>query len=367
MAFQIVRSESKVPIWMKLVTDEESWNRSPAYCKISITRFVPPPTSHVYAMTQFLRHMCRLASCPTAQSRDASGFDRYFSHFRPFQLLPVSGLYLAVDRAGEGRDIWTLNPDQITDFLVLFYALGLGYISCLPFVKASILFMHLRIFPDEKFRIILWCTQVFNCLLLLESFAGTICSCHPLNFFWSGWAGEMKGKCIKVNAFILFYGVVSVVLDLWMLILPATQLYSLHMKLRKKIGVMLMFSVGIFSECISHQNTAALCNILKNHRSLWSRIELCVGIFVAYLPSTRQVWRRFFPTLLEAMRALRPGQSAITSNNRSQELTGSGPSGRPYVVSYKESSIAHLVGGFKKVSLTNLSPIESGLETTEKK
>ncbi|OHW92662.1 putative CFEM domain-containing protein [Colletotrichum incanum] len=352
MAFQIVRSESKVPIWMKLVTDEESWNRSPAYCKISITRFVPPPTSHVYAMTQFLRHMCRLASCPTAQSRDAS-MGRHLTS-KQIQIVAflsisyfISGLYLAVDRAGEGRDIWTLNPDQITDFLVLFYALGLGYISCLPFVKASILFMHLRIFPDEKFRIILWCTQVFNCLLLLESFAGTICSCHPLNFFWSGWAGEMKGKCIKVNAFILFYGVVSVVLDLWMLILPATQLYSLHMKLRKKIGVMLMFSVGIFS--------------------LWSRIELCVGIFVAYLPSTRQVWRRFFPTLLEAMRALRPGQSAITSNNRSQELTGSGPSGRPYVVSYKESSIAHLVGGFKKVSLTNLSPIESGLETTEKK
>ncbi|KZL78094.1 CFEM domain-containing protein [Colletotrichum tofieldiae] len=117
--------------------------------------------------------------------------------------------------------------------------------STLSFVKASILFMYLRIFPDEKFRIILWCTQLFNCLLLIAFVAGTVGACQPLNFFWSGWTGEMKGKCFNLNAFVLCHGVFNVVLDLWMLILPATQLYSLRMKLGKKIGVMLMFGVGI--------------------------------------------------------------------------------------------------------------------------
>lgn len=37
----------------------------------------------------------------------------------------------------------------------------------------------------------------------------------------------------------------NIALDVWMVILPFTQLYHLGLKLRKKVGVIAMFSVGI--------------------------------------------------------------------------------------------------------------------------
>lgn len=105
--------------------------------------------------------------------------------------------------------------------------------------------MYLRIFPDENFRRILWSTQLFNCLVFIAFIASTFASCQPLTFFWTGWTGEVKGKCINLNAFVMCHGIINVVLDVWMIILPATQIYDLRMKLKKKIGVMLMFSVGV--------------------------------------------------------------------------------------------------------------------------
>ncbi|KZL74098.1 CFEM domain-containing protein [Colletotrichum tofieldiae] len=229
--------------------------------------------------------------------------------------------YLA-ETAGAGRDVWTLTPDQITELLLIVYIFGILYFVSLAFIKISIIFLYLRIFPDEKFRKVLWLTQVFNLLLLITFVAAQLALCQPLKLAWVGWTKEIEGKCFNRNVFIILHGAINVALDLWMLVLPLTQLYKLHMKTRKKLGIMLMFSIGIF-ERISDQGSNGLLNILQClwfvsinstlyllktililasadslETALWSHIELCVGVVVACLPSTRQVWSRFFPVVL---------------------------------------------------------------------
>ncbi|KAI3535521.1 CFEM domain-containing protein [Colletotrichum filicis] len=242
--------------------------------------------------------------------------------------------YLA-EQTGAGRDIWALSENQITDFLLLFIIFGMLYMTCLAFIKASIIFLYLRIFPDETFRRILWCTQLFNLLLWIAFIAGTFGSCQPLHFFWHGWKRDMEGKCFNLNAFAMCHGALNVALDAWMLVLPATQVYSLRMQRKQKLGVMLMFSVGVFLTAVSAYRIKALL------------------IFATSYNVTGKSETRDSPSAMHS-----------TDSNRSrlipelplvQHRAMSDPNERPRLVSYEESSIAHLVGDFNDIDLNNLS------------
>ncbi|TDZ29044.1 hypothetical protein C8035_v004622 [Colletotrichum spinosum] len=173
----------------------------------------------------------------------------------------------------------------------------------------------------------------------------------------------MQGTCINLNAFAMCHGALNVFLDVWMLILPATQTYNLRMQKKRKLGVMLMFSVGIFLTAVSAYRIRALQLFATSYNvtadsfqsSLWSNIELCVGIFVACLPSTRQVWRTIFPKILEVTHLSRSGRSGTGSKNTASRVsrTVSSQPGRPSAL-YEESSIAHLVGDFHGIDLNDL-------------
>ncbi|KAK1467278.1 CFEM domain-containing protein [Colletotrichum melonis] len=257
--------------------------------------------------------------------------------------------YLA-EQTGAGRDIWALSENQITDFLLLFIIFGMLYMTCLAFIKASILFLYLRIFPDETFRRILWCTQLFNLLLWIAFIAGTFGSCQPLHFFWHGWKRDMEGKCFNLNAFAMCHGALNVALDAWMLVLPATQVYSLRMQRKQKLGVMLMFGVGVFLTAVSAYRIKALL-IFATSYNVTGKSETRNS--PSAMHSTDSNRSRLIPELsLVQHRAM----SAKGSHSASQaSRSAADPNERPRLVSYEESSIAHLVGDFNDIDLNNLS------------
>jgi len=281
-------------------------------------------------------------------------------------------LYLS-ERSGAGRDIWTLTPDQITSRVLTLFICSLLYTNGLVFIKASILFFYLRIFPDEKFRRVLWGTQLFNLLLGISTAATILGACRPTDFFWYGWwTGKMEDKCIDLNAFTICSGALNLALDVWMLMLPASQTYNLRMEWKKKAGVMLMFGVGILLTAISAyrikviMDFAASTNITGNSflTTLFSHIELCVGIFVACLPSALQAWNTMSPKLVQATRLssrlFNPAKDSHDASKAMQSTTGACE--QPPVAVYDESSIAHLIGDFKRIDLNKL-PDQSTTET----
>ncbi|KAK1975685.1 CFEM domain-containing protein [Colletotrichum cereale] len=234
---------------------------------------------------------------------------------------------VSATKSGAGRDIWTLSPDQITQLLMIVYVFGLLYFFCLAFIKISIVFLYFRIFPDERFRKVLWVTQVFNLLLLISYAAGQLALCQPLELAWVGWTKEVPGKCFNRNEFIISHGAINVALDLWMLGLPLTQLYGLRMQRRKKLGVMVMLSLGVFLTAVSAYRLKAVMDFATSYNasadslatSIWSHIELCVGVIVACLPSTRQVWIKVFPTVLKATWKVSPDTTTTTEVSLSAE------------------------------------------------
>lgn len=149
------------------------------------------------------------------------------------------------ERNGLGRDIWTLEPWRITEFLKVFFVFEVLYTLTLGLIKTSILFLYLRLFPDPKFRRTVWATQAFNFLMVGCFIISDFLQCQPISFFWQNWDGEHSGRCFNINALAWAHSALNIALDFWMLYLPATQVWSLQMKVRKKIGVILMFGIGI--------------------------------------------------------------------------------------------------------------------------
>lgn len=145
---------------------------------------------------------------------------------------------------GLGKDIWTLTPKQITDFVHAFYAMEILYFLQVAMLKLTLLFFYLRIFPAPNFKRIIWGTAAFDCLFGAVFVFFAIFQCQPINFYWKHWDGEHEGKCLNVNALGWTNAAISIALDFWMLALPISQLVNLKLHWKKKVGVAMMFVVG---------------------------------------------------------------------------------------------------------------------------
>ncbi|RAL66440.1 hypothetical protein DID88_006131 [Monilinia fructigena] len=165
----------------------------------------------------------------------------------PSAIINVQGL----TSNGLGKDIWTLTFKNISDMIRFFYAAELLYFAQVSFVKISILFFFLRLFPDRKIRWTIWGTIIMNVIILIVFEFLAAFQCRPISFYWKGWDEEHSGTCLDINALAFTSAGVSIVMDIWILTLPLTQLYDLNLHWKKKIGVGAMLCIGIVVTVVS--------------------------------------------------------------------------------------------------------------------
>lgn len=58
------------------------------------------------------------------------------------------------------------------------------------------------------------------------------------------WDGVADGKCLNFDLGAVIHAIINILLDVAIFALPLTQLWGLNLSRKKKIHVMLMFSVG---------------------------------------------------------------------------------------------------------------------------
>lgn len=162
-----------------------------------------------------------------------------------FIFVGLVGASVIEARNGLGRDLWTLTPEQISSFLKIFWICSVLYTIALTLTKVSICFLYLRLFLDEKFRRIVWATQVFNFALLVSFIIVSTLQCRPISFYWTGWDGEHHGSCTNLNAAAWAHAAIHIALDIWMLSLPVPQIWRLNMSLERKAAILAMFGLGI--------------------------------------------------------------------------------------------------------------------------
>ncbi|KAF5972897.1 hypothetical protein FCOIX_9101 [Fusarium coicis] len=153
---------------------------------------------------------------------------------------------------GLGLDIWFVEEDNIRTFLILIFASELSYAIALALVKLSILAFFLRIFPDQTFRTVVRWTTIFILVMCPIYLVLILVQRRPLDVLWNGWRDKRpRGVILSANLIGITHGAWNVALDVWMMILPMTQLLKIGIKLKKKIGVIAMFGVGLFLTIVS--------------------------------------------------------------------------------------------------------------------
>jgi hypothetical protein len=187
---------------------------------------------------------------------------------------------------GLGQDLWTLSPEEITKMLQYFYVMACLYFTQVMLLKLTLVFFYIRVFPSAPVQRILWGTVVFVVLWGFTFVVVAIFQCKPISFFWTHWDGFHQGHCLDINAITASNAGISIALDLWILGIPLWQLWGLKMHWKKKVGVALMFCVGTFVTVVSILRLSALVHFAQSSNaswefydvSVWSSIEICVGI-----------------------------------------------------------------------------------------
>lgn len=118
------------------------------------------------------------------------------------------------------------------------------YFFTIGFVKISFLLFFLQIFPEKRFRHTVWGVIFFNGASMLAFGLAATFVCSPINYAWKQWDGEHAGKCVNNNSLAFSHAAFSILIDFVTLSLPITQIWNLQLGMKKKIGVLLMFSVG---------------------------------------------------------------------------------------------------------------------------
>ena len=149
---------------------------------------------------------------------------------------------------GIGRDLWTLTDEQITDFGRYFYVMEVIYFAQVALLKMALLFFYLRIFSTttRTVRALLWATTAFTAAYGVAFVLVAIFQCWPVSFFWHRWDAPpgAGGTCLSINAIAWSNAAISIVLDIWMLAIPISQLKKLRLSWRKKAGAGVMFCTG---------------------------------------------------------------------------------------------------------------------------
>lgn len=145
---------------------------------------------------------------------------------------------------GLGKDVWKLLPEELVTFAEFLYVMEVLYLAELSLIKLSLSLFYLNIFPGATIRRLLWGTAIFNILFGVTFVTTAIFQCTPVSYFWTQYEEHSSGRCININAFGWTNAAVSVAIDIWMIAIPLSQVGSLNLHWKKKVGVIIMFLTG---------------------------------------------------------------------------------------------------------------------------
>lgn len=121
------------------------------------------------------------------------------------------------------------------------------YAVTVMLVKAAILQEWRRIFlplgTKNTFYYTCYALMVFNILFYSASVIAICLQCTPYARIWDKTITE--GSCISTTTLEIAGAVINLASDLIVLILPQKTIWRLQMSMRNKIGVSVVFAVGI--------------------------------------------------------------------------------------------------------------------------
>ncbi|KAI2918983.1 hypothetical protein CBS147320_8768 [Aspergillus niger] len=161
----------------------------------------------------------------------------------------TAGLSLAGSTLGAGKHVWAVSLADISSIFKVLFTYTFMYAAGCSAYKLSILFFYRRVFVVVHQPLSLRLSILFGFLLALSYpvivWVAMGNCCRPLSYFWNQFLGA-SGTCVDTDTFFLATGIINMVNDIIILLIPFRQIAKLQMNRRKKIAVCLILALGGF-------------------------------------------------------------------------------------------------------------------------
>ena len=108
-------------------------------------------------------------------------------------------------------------------------------------IKLSILFLYGRIFVQPWFKKALIALGAFVIAYSIAQIFGDIFQCVPIKSLWDP---SVSGYCINYPDLIIIMGVINIVTEIIMLVLPLPLLWRLQLSRSRKSLLTVLFTMG---------------------------------------------------------------------------------------------------------------------------
>jgi hypothetical protein len=128
-------------------------------------------------------------------------------------------------------------------WVYIVYICEILYVLNMGLIKTSILFFYLHVFPKRLFRIQTWIVMGFCAITTITFTLVTVFQCRPISYVWDK---DLKGgQCINYNTVAWVNAGINILQDILIVVLPVNELRSLQMGKKKKVGLFVMFGLGV--------------------------------------------------------------------------------------------------------------------------
>ncbi|XPS81328.1 hypothetical protein M3J07_013292 [Ascochyta lentis] len=262
------------------------------------------------------------------------------------------GKYVAVIQADEGNYRQILRARQIHMIAVV---IGISL------AKISICFFLLRLTVSRLCSYFLWSIIVFTACFAIACTGTLIFQCTPVAAAWDVRLrappfGTGNATCFSREAFRtigLFNGVVNILTDFLLALLPIPLIWTLPMTIRSRLSLIVILGLGIFAALAGIMRQMSLARTFADEEpwihdsyAIWNFIELDTGIIAASLPATKPLLSRLYDTAIN----LSKGTKVMTSENKGANVRRARPSNAymsdmgPYTAGQTARVDAQLVG-----------------------
>ncbi|PFH62222.1 hypothetical protein XA68_14501 [Ophiocordyceps unilateralis] len=175
-------------------------------------------------------------------AEDVLGFAAYVSFVASGWSLLAFGHY-----GGFFVHQWNVQAKTMITISYVLYFFPIFYCATMLFAKTAILLEWTRIFVPVIRNSFYWIsrvTTIINVCLYLSVIVATSLYCVPVEKVWHKW---VPGHCLNRKAVDTCVAVFNLGIDLLILALPQRIIWSLRIDTSKKIGVSIVFSVGLLA------------------------------------------------------------------------------------------------------------------------
>lgn len=233
---------------------------------------------------------------------------------------------------GGDRHVWDIDPSYFVPAVKNAWIAQMVYLISTTCVKVSVLLFYRRLVAgtySKRWKYATIAAIAFT-IAYCVSFIFVLCfGCSPLQAYWLSfdfvWLEDNTYTCVKGEQANLIAGILSVVSDLYAVLLPCLMLRHFDAPRRQKVALNIVFSFGLLVVAAGAVRTYYFNGLaytldetwLGFDIFVWAQLELQLAIICASAPALRVFFRKYLSDpLSRALNTAKNAGSAIRSGHR---------------------------------------------------